>query len=236
MNASTRIFVAALFMTLILSVSVSAPAQQAQNVLRYVGFSPVPPADKLECRLAVAYAVNRDAIASALSARRLLGTGAPAYSIQSPRLPGYDASTRSADGKVPSSSRPGKSPPTSHERWHQRCRKASGVRSGCRSILTRPTTSILLCPRFGPGGSPFMPWDGRRILVTTAIRPWHSAWRTNCSRTRRCVSSWQSGMARLLSASSFRKCGRSRFSSSDEPPVSLSRHGCRTDWVEMCES
>ena len=94
MNASTRIFVAALFMTLILSVSVSAPAQQAQNVLRYVGFSPVPPADKLECRLAVAYAVNRDAIASALSARRLLGTGAPAYSIQSPRLPGYDASIR----------------------------------------------------------------------------------------------------------------------------------------------
>jgi ABC-type transport system substrate-binding protein len=73
---------------------VQTVAQQNPNVLRYIGFSPTPPGDKLECRQAIAYALNREAIASALSAQRLLGTGTPAYSIQSPRLLGYDASIR----------------------------------------------------------------------------------------------------------------------------------------------
>ncbi len=62
---------------------------QSALVLQFVGFSPnVSPADKLECRQAIAYALNRSAIVSALSSQ-VRGIR-EAYTIQHPNLPGYN--------------------------------------------------------------------------------------------------------------------------------------------------
>jgi ABC-type transport system substrate-binding protein len=87
------VLAAVLTATFLVSAPTPTGAQQTP-VLRFIGFSPAPPGDKLVCRQAIAYALNREAIASTLSSQRLLGSGTPAYSIQSPRLPGYDPSIR----------------------------------------------------------------------------------------------------------------------------------------------
>ena len=68
----------------------------AQSVyfLWFIGFSPpTPPADSMELRQAIAYAVDRGAVAKAV-APHLKQTPYPAVGIQHPGLPGYNPGVR----------------------------------------------------------------------------------------------------------------------------------------------
>lgn len=71
----------------------SADAQAIPN-LQFIGFSPgLPLADKLECRQAVAHALDREAIARTVTPAAPLPANA-AIGIQHPRLPGYNPTVR----------------------------------------------------------------------------------------------------------------------------------------------
>lgn len=71
----------------------SATQTQAPATL-FLGFSlRVPPSDSLAFRRAIGYAIDREAVASAV-APHSHRKPSPAYSIQHPDLPGYDAALR----------------------------------------------------------------------------------------------------------------------------------------------
>jgi ABC-type transport system substrate-binding protein len=80
-------------MSLAFSMTSSSRAQTVYE-LWFIGFSPAtPPADSLELRQAIAYAVDRVAVAKAV-APHAKQTPHPAVAIQHPGLPGYNPSVR----------------------------------------------------------------------------------------------------------------------------------------------
>jgi len=90
-----RLGLGVFLVALALSVALGYPIRgeaQAPPTVRFIGFSPqLSPGDKLECRQAVAYAIDRDAIAKAVAPH--LPNARPASNFQHPALRGYDPNT-----------------------------------------------------------------------------------------------------------------------------------------------
>ncbi|OLD62097.1 MAG: hypothetical protein AUI83_00100 [Armatimonadetes bacterium 13_1_40CM_3_65_7] len=76
---------------------IATPQTEAQIIpaIWFIGLNPtLPPADLPDFRLALAYAIDREAVTRAAAANTKSGTPMPAGNIQHPNLPGYNPAVR----------------------------------------------------------------------------------------------------------------------------------------------